>query len=314
MILHNVTIKSTGSYLPKTVLSNKTIESNTNTTDLWMQEKLGIFERRISNDKETVSFMGAQAAKNALKKANLTEDDIDLIVVATSSPEKISPSIACTIHKELGFSKNIPCYDINAVCSGFLFAMSTTAPLVSIGMYRNVLIIATESYSRITDWKHRNCVFFGDGAGAAVIGGSKNGFIATKIHSNSTKTGMTGFECLLNQKYTTNPKQVWDAAVSLLPSSITEIIKKCDLEIEDISMFFPHQASINMLKQIAREVGLNEEKIKFVMNKYANIAGASIPIALDEAFEEQQIKKGDNLLLTAIGSGWSWGSIVVRYE
>ena len=314
MILTNVTIKSTGAYLPNTILSNKTIESKAPTTDVWMQKKLGIFERRICNDKETVSYMGVQAAKDAIKKAGLSEDDIDLIVVATSSPEKISPSTACTIHKKLGFSKNIPCYDINAVCSGFLFAVSTTAPLVSMGMYRNVLIVATESYSRITDWNHRNCVFFGDGAGDEIIGHSKDGFIASQIYSNGGGTGMTGFECLLNRKYTTVPKQVWDAAVSLLPNSINEILEECKLGTEDISMFFPHQASINMLKQIAKEVGLSEEKIKLVMNKYANIAGASIPIALNEAFEENQIKKEDNLLLTAIGSGWSWGSMIVRYE
>ena len=246
--------------------------------------------------------------------ANLSEDDIDMIVVATSSPERISPATACTIHRKLNFSKNMPCFDINAVCAGFVFAMNICSAMISSKQYKNILIIGTETYSRITDWSDRNCVFFGDGAGAIILGDSEKGWVYGKINSNGSGTGATGFNCQLNSTYTTNPKEVWEAAVTFLPRSIRSVLSESGLTVDDIKVFFPHQASINMLKEICTQVGLQHDKIKKVMHKYGNIAGASIPIALHDAFSKEEIKKGDKILLTAVGSGWSWGSIVMNYE
>lgn len=313
MFNHGVTISGFGASLPTSIHSNETIASHAPTTPEWIEKKLGIYERRIVTEEE-VSDLGVSAALIAMKNANLKEDDIDMIVVATSSPERISPSTACIIHNKLNFKKNIPCFDINAVCSGFMFAMHMCAPMISTKMYKNVLIIGTEVYSKITDWGNKNCVFFGDGAGAIILSASKDGWTYSEIHSNGSGTGLTGFSCPLNSTYNTNPREVWDAAIAFLPDSINSVLSGTNLSVSDIKMFFPHQASINMLKTISTKVGLEHNKIKKVMNKYGNIAGASLPIALADAFDNNEIEKGDKILLTAIGSGWSWGSMIINYE
>ena len=313
MRFDNVTIKGSGSYLPETVLPNAELEQNADTTDAWIYKALGIKERRVISG-EDVSDLGVKAAQRALKDAGVDREDIDMIIVATSSPERISPATACTIHKKLGIKKNVPSFDINAVCAGFVFGFGVAAPMISSGMYKNVLVIATEAYSKITDYNHRNCVFFGDGAGAVVLGHSDKGWIHTELQSNGSGTGDTGFNCPLDKKYTTIPNEVWNQAVGVLPDSINSVLNNTNLSASDISLFVPHQASINMLKLIASKVGIPEDKVKTVMHKYGNIAGASIPIAFDEARKNNEVSKGDTLLFTAIGSGWSWGSIVINYE
>jgi len=310
MLCEGVGIVGTGACLPEKTNSNLEIERRAPTTSEWIQERLGIHERRIVTD-QTISDLGHIAALNAIKDSNLSKDDIDMIIVATSSPERISPSTACTIHRKLELSRNIPCFDINAVCSGFLFAIHQAAPMVSFGNYKNILVIGTEAYSKITDWSDRNCVFFGDGAGAVVLGRSKKGWIYSEIQSNGGGTGFSGFNCGLSGTYNTNPREVWNAGTTFLPTSIREVLENTNLEASDIDMFFPHQASIHMLREIASSVGLEDSKIKRVMNKYANIAGASIPIAIDDAKKNNEIKPGSHLLLSAIGSGWSWGSAVI---
>ena len=314
MQFNNVTIKGTGSYLPQRILSNKDIERSAPTTDEWIYKNLGISERRIAEVDETVSDIGLEAALKALEDAGIDKEDLDLIIVATSSPERISPSTACSIARKMGIKKAVPAFDINAVCAGFVFGMTIAAQFVSSGMYKNVLLIATEVYSQITDYTHRNCVFFGDGAGAVVLTPSNKGWMYSEIKSHDLGTGMTGFNCPLDRPYTTTPNQVWQAAVGVLPESIRSTLSNSRTNLDEIALFVPHQASSVMLKIIAKEVGLPEDKIKTVMHKYGNIAGASIPIALDEAMKNHEIKKGDRILLTAIGSGWSWGSIVVQYE
>ena len=313
MLCQGVKIVGTGAGLPRDINSNLEIEKNAPTTSKWMNDRLGIFERRIAID-QTVSDLGMLAAKDAMQNAKLSEKDIDMIIVATSSPERISPSTACTIHKKLNFIRDIPCFDVNAVCSGFLFALHLAAPMISFGAYRNVMIIGTETYSKITDWSSKDCVFFGDGAGAIILGQSDKGWIYSDIKSNGTGTGFTGFNCGIGDTYNTKPKEVWEAGTTLLPDSIINVLKNTNLSTSDIDIFFPHQASIHMLKQIATDVGLEHKKIKQVMHKYANIAGASIPIALDDANKKNEFKTGDKLLLSAIGSGWSWGSAVINHE
>jgi 3-oxoacyl-[acyl-carrier-protein] synthase-3 len=313
MKYNNVTIKGVGSSLPSKIITNKDLEKTSPTSDEWIFNSLGIKERRSVND-ELVSDLGVKAALKALKNANIDKEDIDLIVVATSSPEKISPSTACTIHKKLKIKKDIPSFDLNAVCAGFVFAFGLSAPLISNGTYKNILIIGTETYSRITDYTHRNCVFFGDGAGAIVLSYSNKGWASVELKSNGSGTGSTGFTCPLEGKYNTIPKEVKDQAIKVLPNSIKSILSKNKLNPSELSMFIPHQASINVLKSIASKVGINPNKLKSVMHKYGNIAGASIPIALDDALKNNEIKKGDKILLTAIGSGWSWGSILLNYD
>lgn len=313
MLINNAYIRGIGSYLPDKKITNLQIENNINTTDKWIQDKLGIKERRVCTT-ELPSDLGYKAALAALENAKIDKEDIDLIIVATSSPEQISPATSCIINNKLNIQKNIPSFDINAVCSGFLYALSISSNLISSGAYKNILIIATESYSKITNWNDQHCVFFGDGAGAIVLSKSKRGWMCSNIEANGKETGMTGFILPKNDFFKMNGKEVWEQAIKVLPESIINIMKETNTSVEDIKMLVPHQPSINILKIVANKVNLPFNKVKTVMDKYANIAGASIPIALDEAIKNKEIVYGDKIILTAIGSGWTWGSLIMNYE
>ena len=313
MYIQNVKILGTGSYLPQKIITNHNISKNIDTSNDWIFNNLGIRERRIVED-ESISDLGVKSAIKAISNSQISHEDIDMIVVATSSPERISPSTACTIHRKLGLKRQIPCFDINAVCAGFLFSIGVVAPLISCGMYKNILIVATEAYSKITDYSHRDCVFFGDGAGAVILSQSEKGWMFTKIKSDGSGTGFSGFNCELNAKYKTTPNEVRDQALKVLPESIKFVLKETNLKPEDISLVIPHQAGIKVLQKIIEEVDIPVHKMKSVMDRYGNIAGASIPIALDDAFKNNEVKDGDKLLLTAIGSGWNWGSIIINNE
>ena len=308
----NVGILGTGSYLPPKIVTNKKIEDTVNTTHEWINAKLGINERRVVED-ELPSEIGYQAALRALESANLTINDIDLIIVATSSPEQISPSTACIIHNRFNIEKNIPAFDINAVCSGFVYAVNLVSPLISFGVYKNVLIIATEAYSKVTNWDDQHCVFFGDGAGAVVIGTSADGWVSCESSANGKDTGMTGFKLPIGGPFIMRGKEVWDQAIKVIPKSVKNILKISNVDINEVDMIVPHQPSINILKIIAEDLGIPMSKVKTVMDKYANIAGASVPIALDDAVKNGEIKKGDTIVLTAIGSGWTWGSTILKW-
>ena len=313
MRYYNVGIKGTGSYLPSKIITNKDIEKKVNTTDEWIQQKLGINERRVV-EHELTSDIGYEAALKALEASNLNINDIDLIIVATSSPEKISPSISCTIHNKFNVEKNIPAFDLNAVCSGFVYAINFVVPLISYKVYKNVLIIATETYSKITNWDDQHCVFFGDGAGAVVLGYTEKGWISGENNANGKDTGMTGFNLPLNSKFIMKGKEVWNAAVEFIPKSVRSIIKIANININDIDLIIPHQPNINIIKHISNDLNIPMVKFKTIMDKYANIAGASIPIALDEAVKNSEIKEDSIILLTAIGSGWTWGSTIISYK
>jgi 3-oxoacyl-[acyl-carrier-protein] synthase-3 len=239
---------------------------------------------------------------------------MDLIIVATSSPEKISPSTACTIHSKFNIKKNIPAFDINAVCSGFVYAINLATPLIHSGVYKNILIIATEAYSKITNWDDQHCVFFGDGAGAIVLGQTEKGWISCESNANGTGTGMTGFKLPLDSAFIMNGKQVWDQAIQVIPESINSILNTAGITINDIDLIIPHQPSINILKIIADKLNFPMEKVKTIMDRYANIAGASIPIALDESIRLKEIDDNSLIVLAAIGSGWTWGSTIISYK
>jgi 3-oxoacyl-[acyl-carrier-protein] synthase-3 len=312
MRYNNVGILGTGSYLPPKIITNQKIEKTIDTTHEWINNKLGINERRVV-DGELPSDIGYKSALKALESANLTINDIDLIIVATSSPEQISPSTACIIHNKFNIEKNIPAFDINAVCSGFVYAVNLVAPLISFGVYKNVLIIATEVYSKVTNWNDQHCVFFGDGAGAVIIGSSSEGWISCENSANGKDTGMTGFNLPIGGPFIMKGKEVWDQAIKVIPESVKNILKISNVDINDVKMVVPHQPSINILKIIAEDLKIPMSKVKTVMDKYANIAGASVPIALDDAVKNNEINKDDIIILTAIGSGWTWGSTILKW-
>ena len=308
-----VTIIGTGSYLPNRVVSNSELCENIDTTSEWVEQKLGILERRMTVGEKT-SDLAYHAAINALESATINKEDLDLIMVVTSSPDQISPSTACVLHNKLNIKKNVPSFDINAVCAGFVYAMSFASTLISAGIYKNILIVASETYSKHTNLNDRHCVFFGDGAGAVVLGPSKNSWMVSEISSNGNGTGMTGFRMPLDKPFEMIGKEVWEQATKVLPESIKSVLKEANLTADDINMLVPHQPSINILKLVAKDVGLPMDKVKTVMDKYGNIAGASIPIALDDAIKSGEITHGDNILLSAVGAGWAWGSMIIKYN
>ena len=309
----NVTILGTGSYLPNNVVTNEDLCKHIKTNPAWVKDKLGIAKRRVTVNESTAD-LAYQAAIRTLKNSKIDKEDLDLIIVVTSSPDQISPSTACTVHHMLNIKRNVPSFDINAVCAGFVYAMSFASTLISSGIYKKILIVASETYSKHMTTDDRNCVFFGDGAGAIIMGTSVNGWTVSEISSNGNGSGMTGFRMPLDGNFTMNGREVWEQAIRVLPESIKSVMKEAELNIEDIKMLVPHQPSINILKVVAKEVGMPINNVKLVQDKYGNIAGASIPIALHDAFENNEIKKGDKIMLSAVGSGWAWGSMLINYE
>lgn len=289
-----------GQSLPNNVLTNKELESITpGSSAPWIEEKLGIEERRISTIDSVVS-LGAVSASEALLDSGLSKDDIDLIIVNTSSSDKLSPSVACMIQNELELT--CPAFDINAVCTGFLYALDLSSLLLD--KYKNILIISTETYSKITDWDNRNSCFFGDGSAAVII--TRNN---KKFYSNigAEGSGWENFNCDRNSTFNMNGKEVYKFGTRVLPTEINKLIIENNLNINDIDWVVPHQPSHNVLKQTARELNLSNDKVLFNMKRYGNTAGASVPMALYDGIKTGKIKKNDNILLAAIGSGWTYG-------
>ena len=291
-------IIGTGSFLPNTIVSNKEITD----TPEWVEYKLGIKERRMTNNLS--SDIGAIAAERAIKSAGLEPLDIDMIIVATSTPDKMSPSTAAIIQDKIGAYSSV-CFDINAVCTGFIYALLLADKLSQ--DYRNILVIGVDTFTHITDWKNRDCVFFGDGSGAVVI---NKGYYRGCAGLRTDGRGRHGFYCDHGDTFNMDGHAVYIAGTTLLPSLINKVLQSEGLTIGEIDYMLPHQASIGMLKKLADIIGIDWSKVLTNMDKYGNTAAASIPILLDE----NEFKLGDRLLLAAIGSGWTYGAIILEWS
>lgn len=326
-VVKNVKIIGTGSYIPETVYTNQYLETIIPTNDAWIRENLGIRERHIIADGETTSDLAARAAKAAIHDAKLTVDDIDLIIVATATPDRKAPSTAAIVQDKIK-AYNAAAFDISAVCSGFLFAMSVGSQYIASGVYNNVLVIGADSFSRIVDWTRRDAVFFGDGAGAAVLSAANvtEGFLAYRLYTDSSnkKFGFTvpagGSEMPITedvldkrlQYFQMDGRAVFDSAVSVLPKAISQVLADTGLSINDIDLMIPHQPSIKILRKTAEIIGLPFEKVMTNMDKYANTSGGTIPILLDEVRKSGKIKSGDIILFAAVGSGWTYGAAIIK--
>lgn len=314
-IINNVKIIGSGSYLPQVIYNNSYLEKITDTSDKWIQDNLGIKERHIASETITTSDMATWAAFDTIYNAGLTVNDIDLIIVATATPDRLAPSTACIVQDNIQ-AYGAVCFDLNAVCSGFLFAMSTAAQLVSSGIYKNALIIGADTFSKITDWSSRDCVYFGDGAGVVIIS-SQSSAISDQpsmvFNLYSDGRGKYDFTVPRGEKYfKMNGRAVYNKAISVLPVAINRILKENDLSIDDIDYLIPHQAGIRVLKKTAELVGLPFEKVLINLDRYGNTAAASIPILIDENRSVGMLQ--DKLvLLAAIGSGWTWGVGLVKF-
>lgn len=325
-IVRNVKIIGTGSYTPETVYTNEYLETILDTKSEWIFENLGIKERRVAASDEATSDLAYRAGLLAVESAGLTVDDIDLIIVATSTPDRLAPSTACIVQDKMK-AYNAVCFDLAAVCSGFLFAMSTASQFIASGVYDNVLVIGADTFSKITDWSRRDAVFFGDGAGAAVLSHSNvnSGFLAFRLFSDGRgKMNFTipggGSEHPISEEsmknnlryFQMNGKAVYQTGTVVLPQAINQVLADCGLNIAEVDYLIPHQPSIKILQKTAEIIGLPFEKVKTNMDKYANTSGGTIPILLDEVNKAGLLTPGKLILFAAVGSGWTWGASLYK--
>lgn len=323
-------VAGTGAYLPEKVLTNQDLEKSLDTSDEWIIERTGIRERRIAAKDESASTMAAQAGKQAMEAAGVGPDDLNIIIVCTSSPDVLFPSTACFVQKELQATKSAA-YDISAVCSGFIYGLSIAEQYLKSGRYENVLLIGSEVNSRIVDWSDRStCILFGDGAGAVLLKRveyeSPIGILSTHIYSDGSlsdlicvpggigKTGVNS-EDLDNKKYFINMSgnATFKVAVKRMTEVIREALKFNGLEIGDVDNLVPHQANERIVNAVAERLKFPQEKVFMNIQKYGNTSGASIPIGINEARRNGSIEAGSTTVLGAVGAGLTWGSAVIKW-
>ncbi len=315
-------IAGTGGYLPETVLTNDQLAQTIDTSDSWILERTGIRERRIAAPDETSSSMAERAARQALDAANLAADSIELIIVATCTPDRTFPSTACLLQQRLGI-RNGPAFDIQAACSGFIYALSIADQYIKSGMVKKALVVGSEVYSRIVDWNDRStCILFGDGAGAVVLEASEQaGILSTHIHADghykdllylpnnhvdTTETPETRYIKM-------EGNEVFKIAVNTLGSIVSEALEANNLPMSAIDWLVPHQANIRIIAAIAKKLKLPLERVVVTIDRQGNTSAASIPLALNEAVRDGRIQRGQTLLMEAFGGGFTWGSALVRY-
>ena len=311
----SVRIKSTGSYVPARVVSNEEVIGTLPTSPEWIVETLGISRRHIAEPEEYTSDLAAGAGLNAIRAAGLEPNDIDLIIVATSTPDRKAPSSACIAQAKMGIHNGCPAFDVAAVCSGFLYGVAIAGQFIENGTYGRVLVIGADTFSKITDWNHRNCVFFGDGAGAVVLDRKyrHNGLFSSILLSDGE--GMDHFTVYPGEAcFKMNGKAVYEKATTTLPECIRQILCMNQLTLGDVSMILPHQASARVLKRTAAVLDVPYSRMQTNLQSCANTAGASIALLLDQVNRGGGIREGDLLLFAAIGAGWTWGASLYRWE
>ena len=315
-------ITGTGSYLPEKILTNQDLERMVDTSDEWIRTRTGITQRHIAGEDQAASDLAKHACQNAMQAAGITNKDIDLIIVATTTPDMIFPSTACILQNKLGI-ENCPAFDVQAVCSGFVYALATADMFVSSGKCRNALVVGSEIYSKIIDWSDRStCVLFGDGAGAVVLSQSDEpGILSTHLHANgsysdilSAPGSISGGKVQGNPFINMEGNTVFKFAVIVLEEVVQEAVTKNNLQSTDIDWLIPHQANIRIIQSTAKKLGLPMDKVVVAVDKHGNTSAASIPLALDIAVRDGRIKKDQLVLLEGVGGGFTWGAVLLRWQ
>lgn len=315
-----------GKYVPERILTNADMEQIVETNDEWIVSRTGIRERHIAAPEQATSDLAYEAAVQALKTAGMTADDLELIIVATITPDTFFPSTACILQDKLG-AKKAAAFDLSAACSGFVYGMATANGMLQTGMYNNALVIGADTLSRITDYSDRNtCVLFGDGAGAVVLGEvpQGRGFLSFDLGAEGSGGSLLKLEAggsrlpaseetIQDKKHFIymNGREVFKFAVRVMGTATEEVLRKAGKGKEDIDLFVPHQANIRIIQSAMQRLDLPEEKCVINVDKYANTSAASIPLALVEAAEEGRMKEGDTILLVGFGGGLTWGASVL---
>ncbi len=321
-------IVATGSYVPEKVLTNFDLEKIVPTTDEWITERTGIKERRIAGENQATSDLAVEASKNALKYAGLKARELDLIIVATLTPDTLLPSTACIVQHRLDANK-AAAFDINAACSGFIYGLSVANSFIRSGQFKKILLVGAETLSRFTDWEDRNtCVLFGDGAGAVILEAvpGENGILSTHLHADGSLGDLlrvpgggsrnpASKESVGKKMHYIKMKgnETFKVAVKILENLVTETLNLNNLKPSQLSSMIPHQANLRIIQATAKRLGLSMDKVIINIDRYGNTSAASIPIALDEAVRSGRIKKDDYLLLEAFGGGLTWASALIRW-
>ncbi|MGI6777740.1 MAG: beta-ketoacyl-ACP synthase III [Acetivibrionales bacterium] len=324
-----VGILGIGSGLPEKVLTNHDLEKIVDTSDEWIVKRTGISERRILDDGTPAYKLGVEASVNALNNAGIKASDIDLIIVATDSPDYLTPATSCLIQRELGASK-AAAFDINAACSGLVYASIVAQQFISSGYYRYVLVIGCEGLSRVVDWKDRNiCVLLGDGAGAFVLGPVEEGYgiISSQLGAEGNLSHNITIPCCylskedLEKRPNENKRVMWmdgsevfKFAVKVMAQATIDVVNEAGIKLDDVEFIVPHQANIRIIDGASKRIGIKKEKVIANVEKYGNISSASIPVALDMAIREKKVRKGAYIVLVGFGGGLTWAAALLRWS
>ena len=326
---YSVGISGIASYVPDRVLTNDDLSKMVDTSHEWIVERTGIEERRVADEKAASSDLGIQAALKALEDANTSPEEIDLVLVATATPDYLFPSTACIIQEAIG-AKNAAAFDLEAGCSGFVYGLVTGGSFIISGAYKKVLVIGTETLSKIIDWEDRNtCVLFGDGAGACVLERCEEGYGILSFELGADGSGgetlmvpaggskkPASLETVENRDHylKMDGREVFKFAARKMPEATINALNKANLTIEDLDFLVPHQANLRIIDAAAKKLKMDRDKILVTLSKYGNSSSASIPLCLDEAVKDGKIKKGDNIVLVAFGAGLTWGSLALKWS
>lgn len=314
-------IVGTGSYLPAKVLTNRDLERMVDTTDEWIYTRTGIRQRHIAADGENASDLALAASNKAIEAAGIRLQDIDLVVVATTTPDMVFPSTACILQAKLGI-RSSPAFDVQAVCSGFVYGLATADHFMRGGRYGCALVVGTEVYSRILDWKDRStCVLFGDGAGAVVLKQDKvPGVMSSHLHADGSHANqlsvpgtVSGGAVRGRPLLKMDGNTVFKFAVRVLGDVAREALDANHVNQSDLDWLIPHQANIRIIQATARKLSMSMEKVVTTVERHANTSAASIPLALDEAVRDGRIRSGQNVLLAGVGGGFTWGSVLIKW-
>jgi len=313
-------VVGTGSYLPEKVVLNIELASEVDTSDEWIRKRTGIMQRHLAAPEQTTSDLAFGAAQRAMAAAGITAQDLDLIIVATSTPDYIFPSTACFLQARLG-AQRCPAFDVQAVCSGFIYALDIADKFIRVQSARHALVIGAELFSRILDWNDRaTCVLFGDGAGAVVLtADSKPGVHASVLHADGSQASILSTPGSINRgKVTGDPflrmdgQAVFKYAVRVLDEVARETLALCNMHTDDVDWLIPHQANVRILDATAKKLGIDSSKVVVTVDKHANTSAASVPLALDVAVRDGRIKSGHKVLLEGVGGGFTWGAAMVE--
>ncbi len=315
-----------GHYLPSKVLTNDDLSKIVDTNDEWISTRTGIKSRHIAAENELSSDLALKALEMAMKNANITKDDLDVIVVATLTPDNTSPTVAARVAGKLGVKSGTPAFDVGAACSGYVYAMTMVDNMIRLGQVKTAAVIGVETMSRILDWTDRNtCVLFGDGAGAAIVQASEGegtsadrGLLATQINADGTQYDCLGTNGGVSSTQTAgvvhmNGKEVFKYAVGAMCEASHAVLNKANLTAEDVTWLLPHQANIRIIAGVGQKLGIPDEKVIVTVDHHGNTSAASIPLAISESVANGKVKPGDLVLVPAMGAGFTWGGLLIRF-